>query len=107
MVIYTSTYMDANDELGLNDLAGIEGFDWDSGNLEHIKKHNVEYTECEEIFSNVPIVNKDKEHSQVEIRYHALGQANSGRLLFISFTIRENKIRVISVRDQNKKERAK
>lgn len=88
------------------DLSKIEGFEWDNGNLEHIEKHDVGYKECEEVFFNKPlIVNKDKEHSQIEQRWEVLGRINKGRLLFIAFTIRKSKIRVISARDQNKKER--
>lgn len=88
------------------DFSKIEGFEWDTGNLEHIKKYNVNYIECEEIFSNKPLLfNEDKEHSQVEKRFQAIGQTNKRRLLFVSITIRNNKIRVISARDQNKKER--
>lgn len=88
------------------DFSKLEGFEWDQGNLEHIKKHEVGYKECEEIFVNKPLrVNKDENHSKTEERWEALGKANNGRLLFIVFTIRSNKIRVISARDQNKKER--
>lgn len=90
------------------DLSKIEGFEWDRGNLEHIKKHNVTYAECEEIFSNKPLfINEDKTHSGTEERFQALGLTNNGRLLFVSFTIRNNKIRVVSARDQNRKERAR
>lgn len=88
------------------DPSKIEGFEWDQGNLEHIKKHNVGYKECEEIFFNTPLrVNKDKTHSQIEERLQALGKTNKERSLFIAFTIRENKVRIVSARDQNKKER--
>ncbi len=88
------------------DLARIEGFEWDQGNLEHIKKHKVDYKECEEGFLNTPlIVNDDETHSQIEDRFRAYGQTNKNRLLFMIFTIRNNKIRVISARNQNKKER--
>lgn len=95
------------------DLSKLEGFEWDKGNLEHIKKHKVLYTECEEIFSNKPfIVNRDEAHSQAEERFRVFGQTNKSRLLTVIFTIRENeqsssskKIRVISARNQNKKER--
>jgi uncharacterized DUF497 family protein len=69
---------EAIQRMGL-DLNKVEGFDWDNGNLEHIKKHNVEYTECEEVFSNGPFATEDKEHPQVEIRFQALGQTNSER----------------------------
>lgn len=90
------------------DLSTIEGFEWDKGNLKHIQKHTVNYRECEEAFFNKPlIVNKDENHSQTEERWEALGKANNKRLLFMAFTIRDSKIRVISARDQNKKERRK
>lgn len=92
-------------DLGFN-FNKIEGFEWDKGNLEHIKKHKVEYIECEEIFVNTPLrVSTDEKHSQAEKRLEALGQTDSGRLLFVSFTIRDNKFRVISARDQNRKEK--
>ncbi|MFH1050814.1 MAG: BrnT family toxin [bacterium] len=40
-----------------------------------------------------------------EERYFALGKTNNNRLLFTVFTVRENKICVISSRDMNKNER--
>ena len=93
---------------GKIDFSKLEGFEWDRGNLEHIKKHNVTYIECEEIFSNIPLlINHDKPHSEIEIRFQALGKTNNQRMLFIIFMTRNNKVRIISARDQNKKERAK
>lgn len=86
-------------------LSKIEGFEWDKGNLEHIKKHDVSKEECEEAFLNKqPEVTEDETHSQIEERYRVFGQTDYGRLLFMIITIRNNKIRVISARDQNKKE---
>ncbi len=88
------------------DFSKLEGFEWDSGNLEHIKKHRVNYQECEEAFLNRPfILSKDKAHSQIEERYQVLGKSNIERFLFLAFTIRSNKIRMISARDQNRKEK--
>lgn len=88
------------------DLSNIEGLDWDKGNLEHIKKHDVSREECEEAFLNKqPIVTEDVTHSQIEDRYRIYGQSDNGRLLFIIITVRNSKIRVISARDQNKRER--
>lgn len=85
----------------------LEGFDWDQANLTHIKKHNVDFVECEEVFLNKPLrVNEDNEHSsEKEIRFQVLGKTSQERGLLLAFTIRNNKIRVISARDQNKKER--
>lgn len=87
------------------DFSKIEGFEWDDGNLKHIKKHDVNYKECEELFSNKPfLLSYDKIHSLAEDRFQALGQTNYGRLIFLVFTVRKNKVRVISARDQNRKE---
>jgi len=85
----------------------VEGFDWDEGNKEkNWEKHKVTYLECEEVFFNKPlIVKEDEPHSIAEARYYALGKTDSERLLFVVFTIRSRKIRVISARDMNKRER--
>ena len=89
------------------DLDRITGFDWDAGNLDkNWIKHRVSNAECEELFFNLPlVVADDTVHSQDEKRYYALGQTNASRWLFIAFTIRENKIRVISARDMSQQER--
>lgn len=88
------------------DFSSLEVFEWDKGNLEHIKKHNVDYRECEEIFVNLPLrLNKDEKHSKIEKRLQALGKTTNQRLLFVAFIIRKNRIRIVSARDQNKKER--
>lgn len=85
----------------------LEGFEWDEGNLlKNWLKHNVLTKECEEIFFSKPLlIYPDQKHSDHETRYVALGQTSQGRRLTIIFTIRKNLIRVISARDQNKKER--
>ena len=82
-------------------------FEWDKGNSEKNRtKHGVENRETEEAFVNKPfIVRKDITHSIKEQRYQALGKTKKRILLFLSFTIRMEKIRIISVRYMNKKER--
>jgi uncharacterized DUF497 family protein len=40
----------------------------------------------------------------VQPRYLALGQTDSGRRLFISFTVRGSLVRIISARDMSRKE---
>ena len=89
------------------DLSKIKGFDWDEGNrFKNKVKHNVFQREAEEIFTNVPlIISPDVKHSRNEMRYYALGKSNNNRLIFIAFTFRKSKIRVISARDQSRKER--
>lgn len=85
----------------------VEEFEWDKGNeFKNQDKHDVSNPECEEVFFNQPLItSNDEKHSTDEARYHALGKTNETRLLFVVFTIRGNKIRVISARDMNRKER--
>ena len=83
-----------------------EGFQWDEGNSKkNWLKHKVSQLESEEIFFNLPVIISDDKHSLTENRYYALGKTQSGRFLFISFTVRNNLIRIISARDMNRKER--
>lgn len=82
-------------------------FDWDEGNIGKNLKHNIEDKETEEVFNNKPFLgSKDKKHSISETRLQALGKTNDEKLLFVSFTIRGDKVRIISVRNMNKKERS-
>lgn len=86
---------------------GIEGLEWDEGNRDkNLYSHNVENEEAEEIFFNVPLVIfEDDKHSTDEARYQVLGATNDQRELCLVYTLRKNKIRIISARDMNKKER--
>lgn len=88
-------------------LQECSGFQWDSGNKDkNWLKHKVSNSECEQIFFNQPfIVSYDLRHSGTEPRFYALGQTDLARKLFIVFTIRNKKIRIISARDISKKER--
>ncbi len=52
------------------------------------------------------VVRSDPRHSKAEKRYYALGQTGAGRYLFVAFTLRRTRIRVISVRDMKRNERA-
>lgn len=89
------------------DLSKITGFDWDDGNArKSSEKHAVSMAEAEQIFFNDPLLLlEDAKHSQSESRIHALGKTDEERLLHITFTLRGEKIRVISARDMHKKER--
>lgn len=88
------------------DLAACTGFEWDSGNrLKSHMKHRVTQAEAEEIFFSAPLVVRDSEHSGLEPRYHALGETSLGRRLLAVFTVRDERIRIISVRDMSRRER--
>jgi len=82
-------------------LENCTGFEWDQGNLtKNWDQLDVSNGECEQIFFNRPlIIKRDKEHSKNENRYYVLGRTNLKRLLFAVFTVRNDKIRIISARD--------
>ncbi len=88
----------------------IVGFDWDAGNArKSVEKHDVSQTEAEQAFFNEPLLMvSDAKHSASEARIHALGRTDDGRLMHITFTLRdsETKLRVISARDMSRKERS-
>lgn len=86
------------------DLSRITGFDWDSGNERKNASHGVSAMEAEQVFFNQPLLLlPDSKHSQLELRFHALGMTTEGRFLHITFTLRHEgrAIRVISARDMH------
>jgi len=89
------------------DLTEIDGFEWDEGNrAKSWDKHQVSPSECEEVFLNIPLLlHDDTRHSQEEPRFYVLGRTSQERLLFLAFTVRNTKIRVISARPMSRKER--
>ena len=91
------------------DFSKMVGFDWDDGNARKNDKHGVSMAEADQVFFNAPLLLlQDGGHSQLEPRLHALGKSDGQRLLHISLTLRQagQLIRVISVRNMHRKERA-
>ena len=92
------------------DWALLTGFDWDEGNArKSTEKHSVSQGEAEQVFFNEPLLLlPDRKHSDKEQRFHALGKTENGRLLHLTFTLRDGGklIRVISARDMHRKEKA-
>ena len=87
-------------------LEGYQGFQWDKGNSSKSwLKHEVTPGEAEQVFFNGPFLFDDTKHSGGERRLLAFGKTDDNRCLLIAFTIRETRIRVISARNMNKKER--
>jgi uncharacterized DUF497 family protein len=95
--------------MSMIDLVSIEGFEWDDGNArKSLDKRGVTQTEAEQVFAGEPLLAEDIKHSEAEPRFQALGETIEGRRLHVTFTLRDNgkKLRVISARDMNRKERA-
>jgi uncharacterized protein len=81
-------------------------FIWDIANkYKNLEKHTVNVDEIEQVFFDEQKKTfLDVIHSEKEVRYRVVGKTKENRLLFVVFTVRGNKIRVISARDLNKKE---
>jgi uncharacterized protein len=90
----------------LEAFADCVGFEWDDGNIvKNWERHQATPEEAEDVFFNAPfVVRTDAKHSGIEKRYRALGQTTHGRRLFLAFTVRKKLIRIVSVRDMNRKE---
>jgi uncharacterized DUF497 family protein len=83
-------------------------FDWDQGNNSKSEdKHRISIEQIESCFMDDRILplGIQVEPKSVEERYGILAKAYDDKLLFVSFTIRAGKIRPISGRMANKKER--
>jgi uncharacterized DUF497 family protein len=92
--------------LNINSLKFVD-FDWSNGNIvKNLLKHNVTVREAEAVFCNKPLyIAPDVQHSTNEERFLAFGQTFENRKLFIAFTMRDVRVRVISARDLSRQER--
>jgi hypothetical protein len=91
----------------VEDLPEVLEFEWDEGNEQkNWLKHRVSAEEAEEpFFSDEVLILEDLRHStKQEARYILIGKSKQGRMLFTVYTIRKEKIRIISSRDADRKE---
>lgn len=81
-------------------------FDWDKYNTtKNALKHGILPFEAEDAFKDRnAIISDDIQHSDKEERYILLGKTRKHKVLLIAFTIRERRIRPISIRQASKKE---
>ena len=82
-------------------------FEWDEKKAQaNVKKHGVSFQEAITVFGDdLSMTIHDPEHSEDEDRYVILGESDQQRLLVVSFTDREHRIRIISARVANRRER--
>ncbi|MCU0427836.1 MAG: BrnT family toxin [Candidatus Kapabacteria bacterium] len=82
-------------------------FEWhDEKAASNLKKHGISFEEAETVFGDeFALVNRDDKHSEIEERWLIIGTASIGYILIVSFTMRDHKTRIISVRRANEKER--
>jgi uncharacterized DUF497 family protein len=82
-------------------------FEWDPDkSTSNERKHRVSFEEASTVFADpLAFTIYDPDHSNEEDRYLSLGYSNRNRLLVVSFTDREERIRIISARVASRRER--
>lgn len=82
-------------------------FEWDEDKARaNLKKHKVSFEEGKTIFNDpVLFTFPDEEHSENEERYINIGTSEKGRILVLTHTERQGKIRIISCRKATGRER--
>ena len=84
-------------------------FDWDQWNSQKNEiKHGVSTNEAESVFyDKTYLLYDDIRHSTLkEVRYILYGKSSENRILMIGFTIRKDKIRIITARPASRLERS-
>ena len=82
-------------------------FEWDDAKAEsNEQKHGVSFAEAITVFGDpLALTGFDPGHSDEEDRYITMGTSTIGRLLIVSHTDRENRLRLISAREASRRER--
>jgi len=90
----------------VNTTKNLTEFIWDKGNIDkNWLKHRISNKEAEEaFFDSKKQEYPDPSHSKKEIRKILVGKTKGGKILFLVYTLRKNKIRIISARNINRKE---
>jgi uncharacterized DUF497 family protein len=70
------------------------------------KKHGIEFRTAAKVFLDPYIVEFDDRDAAGELRFNAIGQVE-GRMLFVTYAIRDDTIRIISARGAEPHEKRK
>lgn len=81
-------------------------FEWDDAkSASNLHKHKIGFDEATEAFTDIcAIERRDIRKNYGEERFNVIGVVY-GRVLFVTFTVRNSKVRIISARKANKHER--
>jgi uncharacterized DUF497 family protein len=82
-------------------------FEWgEEKAASNLGKHKVSFEEAETVFDDLLYIDfYDPDHSFNEHRYIIIGESQRGRLLIVSYTERDDVIRLISAREVTGSER--
>jgi hypothetical protein len=81
-------------------------FEWhEEKRIRNIRAHTVDFKEAEATFEDRhAFIQFDRRHSLVEDRFFIIGKTRNGALLMTVFTVRGQKIRIISSRRARRRE---
>jgi uncharacterized protein len=80
-------------------------FDWDDGNLEHFVNHGVSPEEAEEALLDPRRIGTGAYNSKTERRWASIGETEDYRVLYVVFTRRSGRTRIISAWDADAPDR--
>jgi len=82
-------------------------FIWDKNKAKlNFVKHNLSFEEAATVFADpIAFVFDDDEHSRTEERALIIGHTKKNKVIIVSFTERDQHIRIISARKATKKEK--
>lgn len=84
--------------------AGVEEYDWDEHNEEHVQKHGLEPWEVEDALCDPARLAVAAYNTQSEKRWAIVASTEDGSLLFAVFTKRRSAIRVVMARPASPRE---
>lgn len=82
-------------------------FEWNPDKEQsNVEKHGVDFSEAATVFGDpLELTIADPDHSVGEFRFLSMGRSSLNRILVVSYTERENRIRILSARVAAPKER--
>lgn len=82
-------------------------FEWNPEKEQaNIEKHGVDFAEATTVFVDpLELTIADPDHSVGEFRFLSMGRSSRNRILVVSYTERQERIRIVSARIASSKER--
>ena len=77
----------------------MEEFEWDEANEEHIARHGFTPREAEEALTDPHRIGAPAYNTASEQRRAFLGATGAGRVLYVVYTRRRGKLRVVAARE--------
>ena len=81
-------------------------FEWDDNKAEsNVLKHGISFEEAVTVFADPYLLfTEDSEHSEGEQREWAIGEVEDGSIVVVVFTMRGERVRIISARKATKRQ---